>query len=120
MVDDNAVVRKSIAKRLVREAFLVQTFESGEKVLDALHHEHPDAVLLDFKMPGLNGEETLAEMRKRGLTVPVVILTAYSDVMDVSKSQYQGVVSLVTKSLELEDVVSVAKEAITNRRSLTF
>jgi two-component system, LuxR family, response regulator FixJ len=118
VVDDDKAVRASIVKRLTRENFVVHDFESGEKLLNALLHEHPDVVLLDYKMPGLNGEETLAEMQKRGLTIPVVILTAHNNLMNVSKSKYQGGVSLVTKSLELEDVVWVAKLALARRSIL--
>ena len=120
VVDDNEVVRKSIVKRLSRENFVVKDFESGEKVLETLDFEIPDLVFLDIKMPKLNGLETVKAMNKKGMMTPVVFLTAHKELVDMSKIKYKGIISLVTKSLELEDVVSVAKEAITKRRSLTF
>jgi FixJ family two-component response regulator len=120
VVDDNEVVRKSIVKRLSRENFAVKDFESGEKVLEALDYETPNLVLLDFQMPKLNGLETVMEMQRKGMLIPVVFLTAHKELLDMSKVKYKGVISLVTKSLELEDVVSVVKIAITDRQSLTF
>ncbi len=120
VVDDNKIVRKSIVKRLSRENFVVKDFESGEKVLDALDYETPDLVLLDIQMPNLNGLDTIMEMQKKRMMMPVVLLTAHKELVDMSKIKYKGVISLVTKSLELEDVVSVAKLAITGRQSLTL
>ena len=113
VVEQNKVVRSSIIKRLKREKFPVQAFESGESLLDTLRHAHPDVVLLDYDMPGLTGEQTLEEMHKMGLCFPVVLLTAHGDRVKVSTRNYQGSVVMVTKSLELEDIVRVVQGAMT-------
>jgi len=117
VVDDSQLIRDTIVKRLSKEGFAVKSFESGEGVLGALDHETPDLVLMDLKMPGLNGRKTIEEMEKRGLTVPVVILTAHQEFIDLSKVTYKEVISLVIKSLDLKDVVMVTREAISAQRS---
>ena len=117
VVDDSQIVRDNIVKRLKKEGYCVKSFESGERVLEELESEHPDLLLLDLNMPRLSGGETIHEMQKRGLSVPVVILTAHQELIDMSNVTYKAVMSLVTKTLELEDVVSVAREAIAAQRS---
>jgi len=118
VVDDSGVVRENIVKRLKKEDFVVRSFESGERVLEALTRDLPDLVFLDLHMPRLSGIDTIGEMQKRGISVPVVLLTAHQELVDMAKVKYKGVLSLVTKSLDLQDVVSVAKLAIAGRRSL--
>ena len=112
VVEHNMMVRSSITKRLTRKDFRVRSFESGEAALIALTEEQPDLVLLDYKMPGLNGEQILEKMFKMGLSIPVVLLTAHRDFLEVFHWNYQGPVSVVTKSLELEDIVLVVQNAM--------
>ena len=118
VVDDNQLIRDNIVKRLSKEGFYVKSFESGEGVLAALDHETPDLVLLDLQMPVLNGGKTIEEMERRGLRIPVAILTAHQELINLSTVTYKGTISLVTKTIELADIVLVTRLAIAGRQSV--
>ena len=80
VADDEHAIRSALLKRLSRRQQRVLGFESGEALLEALDQEIPDLVLLDLKMPGLNGVETLRRLRERAPQTVVVMLTAYGAV----------------------------------------
>ena len=65
-------------------------FESGEALLEALDQEVPDLVLLDLKMPGLNGVQALRRLRERAPQTVVVLLTAYGTVEDAVEAMKVG------------------------------
>ena len=65
VTDDEQAIRGSIIKRLTRQGHHVVGYESGEALLEGLQHRLPDLVLLDLKMPGLSGLETLKHVRHR-------------------------------------------------------
>ena len=114
IVDDEDVLRRGIAKRLTRNHFKVREFDSGEALLSFidLQEEKPDVLLLDYKMPGMNGLETLEAIQKKISSVSTVILTAYKGAVNVKTAQKLGVCAVFTKSLELEGLVQIVNSAL--------
>ena len=82
VTDDEPAIRAALVKRLSRRQHRVVAFESGEAVLAALDHEVPDLMLLDVKMPGLSGLETLKVCRAKAPFALVIMLTAHGTVQD--------------------------------------
>lgn len=77
VVDDEEPIRKALT-RLLRSAGLdVESFPSGFEFLESIPSRHPDCVVLDLHMPGLNGFEVQARLAKSGAPVPVVIITGH-------------------------------------------
>ena len=77
VVDDDPTQRRLIQAVLEREGFAVVHAESGETAITRLQSGSPvDVVLLDLVMPGMSGQETLAEIRARNFAQPVIVLTA--------------------------------------------
>ena len=64
VTDDEQAIRAAIVKRLGRQGHRVVAYESGEALLEALQHDLPDVILLDVKMPGLGGIDTLKQVRQ--------------------------------------------------------
>jgi len=99
LVDDDALFRESLGQNLVDAGFEVCSFEGGET---ALHHllaeEDNDIVLLDWKMPEMNGIEVLRRMRHAGLQVPVIFLTVLTDQIYEEAALQGGAVDFVEKS----------------------
>src|SRR5580704_9477358 len=86
VVDDDPTQRRLIQAVLEREGFRVAHADSGRAALDHLASGQPaDVVLLDLVMPGLTGQETLADMRQRGFTQPVIVVTATGGIDTVVK-----------------------------------
>ena len=84
IVDDDPTQRRLIQAVLEREGFAVAQAEDGDAALKRLTSGEPaDVVLLDLQMPGLNGHDTLKEMRARGFGQPVIVATAAGGVETV-------------------------------------
>lgn len=82
VTDDEIAIQHMLRERLEREGFAVQSVRSGEATLDELAGGSYDLLLLDVGLPGIDGFETLRQLRARGHDLPVVMLTARGDEID--------------------------------------
>jgi CheY-like chemotaxis protein len=77
IADDEANIREVLRHFLTREGYLVSTVESGQEALDAVPTFRPDVILVDMVMPGLTGNDVLIALRRGGVAVPVILISAY-------------------------------------------
>lgn len=99
IVDDDPLFRETLAGNLNDAGYGVCAWESGEDVLAALAEgPRPDLLLLDWKMPGLNGIEVLRRLRATQVAVPVIFLTVLSDQIFEEAALLGGAVDFVEKS----------------------
>jgi two-component system, OmpR family, response regulator ChvI len=99
LVDDDELFRESLSMNLVDAGFAVSEAETGVAALALLAAPPlPDLVLLDWKMPGMNGIEALRRMRESGLTLPVIFLTALSNQIYEEAALQGGAVDFVEKT----------------------
>ncbi len=102
LVDDDDSFRESLGLNLVDEGFDVQTFAAGEPSLDYFEQGGgADVILLDWRMPGMNGLEVLRRLRRAGTTTPVIFLTALSDDIYEEAALAGGAVDFIDKSRRL-------------------
>ncbi|MDO9119092.1 MAG: sigma-54 dependent transcriptional regulator [Nitrospira sp.] len=121
VTDDEQAIRAAIVKRLSRQGHRAVGYESGEALLEALRHELPDLVLLDLKMPGLNGLDTLKHLRQLAPSAMVIMLTAYGTVQDAVEAMKLGAYDFLIKAVDLEGidpVVARVLDVVTLRRRL--
>lgn len=121
VTDDEQAIRAAIVKRLTRQGHRAVGYESGEALLEALRHELPDLVLLDLKMPGLNGLDTLKQLRQLAPSAMVIMLTAYGTVQDAVEAMKLGAYDFLIKSVDLEGidpVVARVLDVVSLRRRL--
>lgn len=95
VVDDEPLVAKSIMMLLEADGHKVTTAESGNEALILLDQYHFDLVVMDFTMPGMNGDELSAAVKERFPHLPVVMATAYAETL--SKRKLTGVDFLMNK-----------------------
>ncbi len=113
LIDDHALVRNGIAGLLrSRGVDVVAAVGSGEEGVRHALELNPDIVLLDVKMPGLNGIETLKNLRAQGVSIPVLMLTMSSDDSDLSASLRAGAQGYLLKDMELEELVPALEAAL--------
>lgn len=99
IVDDDDLFRESVAQNLIDAGFDVVAFDSGTAMLERLEGgEPPDIILLDWKMPGISGIETLRRMRARDIATPTIFLTLLSDQVYEEAALATGAVDFVEKS----------------------
>jgi CheY-like chemotaxis protein len=101
VVDDNDLNRLLGQKLLERDGHSVQVACDGEEALAMVARHEPDVVLMDLQMPGLDGLQTMQEMRRQGFTVPVIALTANAANADRERCIAAGMDGYLTKPLEL-------------------
>jgi two-component system, OmpR family, response regulator ChvI len=102
LVDDDDLFRESLGLNLIDEGYEVTSVAGGRDALDFLEQGSAvDVVLLDWRMPNLSGLEVLRQMRRTGLTTPVIFLTALSDDIYEEAALEGGAVDFIDKSRRL-------------------
>lgn len=104
IVDDQHGVRRLLYEAFKDEGYRVRMAQGGSEALKMVSQETPDIVLLDIKMPGMNGLETLAEMRKTKPDLSVLMMTAYGDLEVVDKAKKMGVKHYIIKPFDIHEV----------------
>lgn len=117
VIDDEKGICDFFQKILTKEGYKVLTALSGEEGLTIVKREKPDIVLLDLKMPGMDGIEVLRSVKKIDKNIVVVMLTAYGTMETARVAMQLGDFDYLTKPFELEYVKAVLKDGL--RSTLT-
>ncbi|MFO7599504.1 MAG: response regulator [Candidatus Desulfacyla sp.] len=111
LVDDENDFRTTIAKRLIKRGMQVEQAESGEESLVILQEKPVDVVILDVKMPGMGGIETLHQIKKKYPGVEVIMLTGHATTQDGVDGIKTGAFDYLTKPIELEHLLGKIHQA---------
>lgn len=111
VVDDDRSIRFVLRKALERAGIPSHAFERAEDVLEALREERPDVLVSDIRMPGMDGTSLLEEVKRRQPTLPVIIMTAYSDVESAVASFKGGAFEYLAKPFDVVKAVEVIDRA---------
>ena len=106
LVDDEADFRNVTARVLKRRGFEIVEAESGERAIEELEQVTPDVVVLDLKMPGMDGITTLREIKKLGLFTETLILTGHGSIDTALEAIKLGAYDYLTKPCEIEELVT--------------
>lgn len=113
LIDDHALVRKGIEELLhSRGVTVAASVGSGEDGVKRALDLKPDIVLLDVKMPGMNGIETLTQLRASGVKVPIVMLTMSREDADLGAALRAGAQGYLLKDMEPEELVPALEAAL--------
>jgi two-component system nitrogen regulation response regulator NtrX len=116
VVDDESDIRASLKMILEYEGMEFIDADSGPKAIERVEDENPDAVLLDIKMPRMDGLEVLAEMRRRRPGLPVVMISGHGTIATAVEATKLGAFDFMEKPLERERVLLVLRNALERRR----
>ena len=100
LVDDDPAVRRSVGFMLKTSGFEVRTYESGVELLKQAASLEPGCILLDIRMPEMDGLEVQQALRKRGVAHPVIIMTGHGDVSLAVQAMKAGAVDFIEKPFE--------------------
>ena len=100
LVDDDEAIRRSAGFMLKTSGFRVQTYESGDHLLKSAASLEPGCILLDIRMPGMDGLEVQQALKEKGVGLPVVIMTGHGDVTLAVQAMKAGAVDFIEKPFE--------------------
>jgi len=105
LVDDEVVFTTNMGKLLTNRGYKVTVANSGDAAIQALEKENFDVVVLDLKMPGMDGLATLKEIKKLGLFTETLILTGHGSIDTALEAIKLGAYDYLTKPCEIDDLM---------------
>jgi DNA-binding NtrC family response regulator len=118
LVDDEERFLSTTQKLLTKKGIDAVTATSGAEALETLNRKHIHVVILDVKMPGMDGNETLKEIKRRFPLVEVIMLTGHATVESAIDGLKSGATDYLMKPTEIDDLIAKAKEAFQKRQLL--
>jgi two-component system, NarL family, nitrate/nitrite response regulator NarL len=113
LIDDHALVRKGMEELLVSRGIeVIASVGSGEEGVSQSLSLAPDLILLDIKMPGMNGIETLTRLRTSGVTIPILMLTMSQEDNDLQAALREGAQGYLLKDMDPDDLVPSLEAAL--------
>ena len=112
VVDDERSIRWVLEKALSKQGIDVTSFEDGESLLSRIKFTTPNAILSDIRMLGMDGLELLEKIKESHPDIPVIIMTAHSDLDSAVASIQGGAFEYIPKPFEIEELLSVVKRAL--------
>lgn len=118
LVDDETAFLDAMKRRLIKREFMVETAESGMAAIELLEEKHDriEVVILDVKMPGIDGIETLREIKRKYPMIEVVMLTGHATVGSAIEGMKLGAFDYLMKPADIDGFTNTVMEAAGKRR----
>jgi two-component system response regulator FixJ len=119
IVDDEEAIRRSAGFMRKTSGFTVSTYASGVAFLKDVRHADPGCILLDVRMPEMDGLEVQRTLAERGITMPVIVLTGHGDVNIAVKAMKAGAVDFIEKPFEKATLLTAIEAAFDRLNDVT-
>jgi two-component system, NtrC family, nitrogen regulation response regulator GlnG len=116
VIDDDRSIRWVLERALAKAGIEVTSFETAGAALKALEHDTPDTVITDIRMPGMGGLELLERLHRDHPELPVIIMTAHSDLESAVSAYQGGAFEYLPKPFDVDDAVALVRRAFQLRR----
>ena len=116
IVDDDDSIRWVLNRAFEKSGFTTQDFADGKLMLEALERARPDVIVSDIRMPGADGFDVLSKVKAHYDDLPIVIMTAHSDLETTVASFEQGAFEYLAKPFDLDDIVATVRRAANQPR----
>ena len=111
LVDDDESVRRSVGFMLKTSGYLVKSYASGTELLKEARKLEPGCILLDIRMPGLDGLEVQQQLNGMGVSLPVIIMTGHGDIPLSVRAMKAGAIDFIEKPFEKKVLLAAVEEA---------
>lgn len=112
IVDDDEIIRKSLARILRANAFQTAEAHDGSSALKEIQRQQPDLVIMDIRMPGIDGVETFKRIRAELPNVPAIFMSAYSSSDRAQAANEAGGITVLSKPFKIDSMLKIAKSAV--------
>jgi two-component system, LuxR family, response regulator FixJ len=112
LVDDDEAIRRSAGFMLKTAGLHVRTYESGVEFLKCVPNLEPGCILLDIRMPGMDGLEVQEALKAKGVALPVIIMTGHGDVSLAVQAMKAGAVDFIEKPFEKAVLLSAIEQGV--------
>jgi two-component system nitrogen regulation response regulator GlnG len=112
IVDDDQSIRWVLEKALARESIPAQAFSGADEMLEALETQAPSVLVTDVRMPGKDGLALLQEIKRRYPDLPVIVMTAYTDLSSTVSAFKKGAFDYLAKPFDINDAVALIQRAM--------
>ncbi|HEY6048916.1 MAG TPA: response regulator FixJ [Sphingomicrobium sp.] len=112
LVDDDEAIRRAVGFMLKTSGFQVRSYVSGAELLKSVPDLRPGCILLDIRMPGMDGLEVQAALADKGVTLPVIIMTGHGDVTLAVQAMKAGAIDFIEKPFEKGVLLSAIEHGI--------
>ena len=110
LVDDDAAVRRSVGFMLKTSGYRVESYESGDEILKLSTKLEEGCILLDIRMPGMDGLEVQQALQEHGVSLPVIIMTGHGDVSLAVRAMKAGAVDFIEKPFDKDALLASLEE----------
>ncbi|MGE5455307.1 MAG: response regulator [Methylocystaceae bacterium] len=117
VADDQKGVRRLLEELFRKEGYEVCMACDGQEAVQRAFEFIPDVILMDMKMPNMNGLEACAEIFKKNANIPVIMMTAYGEMEVVKKALEIGVKKYITKPFDIIDLRNMVSEVLEQNQS---
>jgi len=111
LIDDETVFVDNLVAVLTRRGMKVESANDGLKALDLLSNEPYDVLVLDLRMPGMDGIELLKAIRERDVRTPVILLTGQLSIKQLAEAVKEGVAEVMLKPCRIDTLISCIENA---------
>lgn len=112
LVDDDEAIRRSASFMIKASGFEVKTYESGVELLKCATSLNPGVILLDIRMPGMDGLQVQEVLQGRGVVLPVIIMTGHGDVALAVRAMKAGAMDFIEKPFEKAVLLSAIEQGV--------
>lgn len=116
IIDDDKEMRSLLSDIVTLEGHKAFVFDNGEQALKKIKNISPAAVLLDIRLPGMDGLATLKEIKNINKNIVVIMITGYGEIKDAVQAIKIGALDYITKPLRNKEIISLINEAIMLRQ----
>ncbi|NKC00691.1 MAG: nitrogen regulation protein NR(I) [Pseudomonadales bacterium] len=114
VIDDDRSIRWVLDRALSKAGIPISAFNTADQAMHHLHTDEPVAIITDVRMPGTSGLEFLQHMQRHHPKVPVIVMTAHSDMQSTVASFEQGAFEFLAKPFDVDEAVAVVQRAISH------
>ncbi|WP_097462356.1 nitrogen regulation protein NR(I) [Mangrovitalea sediminis] len=112
IIDDDRSIRWVLERAVTQANMQPHCFESGAGIMERLQREEPDVIISDIRMPGIDGIALLSQISEQYPDVPVIIMTAHSDLESAVSSYQSGAFDYLPKPFDVDDAMELVKRAV--------